>query len=198
MQPEVYLDYFLNYSGSENLKDRFEVLKTGYEKTKDTVLCFFIASTFLEHGMLSEAEELLDTEDCRDYMLQRGITLLPQLYYEQKNYNKAEEEFESFYRKLYNDNGAFDKLLEEMSPQDLIMLALIKKDSGKNHLEIMKYAPKSSVHTDMSWQDLRSSFQEKLKNINPAEVGITGDPGEFNRRRKEYFQKRIQLIESYL
>ncbi|MDC7227066.1 MAG: hypothetical protein PQJ61_09925 [Spirochaetales bacterium] len=197
-QPEVYLDYFLNFSGSENLKDRFEVITEGYKKTEDTILGFFIASTYLEHGLLSEAEALLDTEKCREYMLKKGITLLPQLYYEQKNYKKAEEEFKLFYRGLYHDEGDFEDILKEMSPQDLIMLALIKKDSGSDYLKIMGYAPKTSVHTDMSWHDLLASLHEQLKNINPAEIGITGDPGEFNRRRKEYFTSRIKLIESYL
>ncbi len=197
-QPEVYLDYFLNYSHSENLKKRFEVLFEGYKITNDVILGFFIASTYLEHGMLSESEEILNSEKCREYMIQRSITLLPQLYYEKNDYKKAEEEFESFYLKLYEHEGSFEELLSELSPQDLLMLALIKKENGEDYEEIMNKAPKSSIHSDMSWQDLLSSLQEQLKNLKPAEISINGDPGEFNRRRREYFTSRIRLIQSYL
>ncbi|MBI9106946.1 MAG: hypothetical protein JEZ04_09400 [Spirochaetales bacterium] len=197
-RPEVYLEYFLNYSESENLKKRFEVISNGYKRTNDVILGFFIGSTYLEHGKYSEAAALLDSPECRKYMIKKGITLLPELYFEQGNFSKAEEEFESFYRELYSDDGDFEKILEEMSPQDLIMLALIRKNSGSDYQKIMGYSPKSSIHSDMSWQDLRTALQDKLKNLKPAAVAISGDPGEFNRRRREYFQSRINLIESYL
>ncbi|HAK45119.1 MAG TPA: hypothetical protein DCO79_04255 [Spirochaeta sp.] len=199
MQPEVYLDYFLNYSEAENLKDRFEIISEGYRKTNDVILGFFIGSTYLEHGDLEKAKDLLNSDFCRNYMLEKGFTLLPELYYELGDYKKAEEEFEDFYRSLYDEYGNdFAETLEEMSPQDLIMLALIRKTSGTDYLSIMKHAPKSSIHSDMSWQDHLSDLQERLKKLNPASVGISGDPGVFNKRRKEYFSKRIQLIQSYL
>lgn len=198
MRPEVYLDYFLNYGESEDLKKRFEIISEGYNKTNDVILAFFIGSTYLEHGKYAEAASLLESPECREYMLKKGITLLPELYYEQGDFIKAEKEFESFYRTLYNDDGEFEKILSGMSPQDLITLALIRNSSGGDHLRIMGYAPKSSIHADMSWQDLRAALQDKLKKLKPAAVGITGDPGEFNRKRREYFQSRINLIESYL
>jgi len=75
---------------------------------------------------------------------------------------------------------------------------LIRKSAGSDYVKIMDCASKSSIHSDMSWQDLHSALQDKLNNLKPAAVGITGDPGEFNRKRKEYFQNRINLIESYL
>ena len=198
MRPEVYLDYFLNYGESDDLKKRFDVISEGYNKTQDVTLEFFIGSIYLEHGQLSEASALLEKPECRAYMIQKGVSLLPELFFEQGDYSKAESEFESYYRTLYKDDGDFKQILSGMSPQDLIMLALIRKSSGGDHLEVMGYAPKSSIHADMSWQDLRTSLQDKLKKLKPASIGITGDPGEFNRRRKEYFQSRINLIESYL
>ncbi len=197
-RPEVYLEYFLNYSESQNLKNRFEVLSDGFRKTDDSVLCFFIGSTYLEHGMFSDAEKHLDSPKCREYMLKKGISLLPELYYEKSNYKKAEEEFILFYQDLYSVKGDLDKLLPEMSPQDLIMLAMIRKAAGGDHEAVMNNAPKSSVHSDMSWYDLLTALQEKLKKLEPAVISITGDAGEFNRRRKDYFQSRIDLIESYL
>ena len=197
-QPEVYLEFYLNYSESDNLKRRFEIIKKGFEITGDTVLGFFIGSTYLEHGHYTEAEKLLTSVEIRDYMIKKGITLLPELYYEQGNYQKAEAEFELFYRELYNDDRDFSELLKEMSPQDLMMLALIRKATGGDHFSIMAYAPKTSVHSNMSWRDLLSVLQDKLKALSPAVISITGDPGEFNRRRRDYFQSRIQLIESYL
>lgn len=196
-RPEVYLEYFLNYSESQNLKNRFDVLSEGFEKTGDAVLSFFIGSTYLEHGMFSDAEKHLDSPECRDYMLNKGVTLLPQLYYEENNYPKAEEEFNLFYQNLYSLKNV-DELFNEMSPQDLIMLAIIRKKAGEDYKTVMDFAPKSSVHSDMSWQDLLSSLQDKLKKLSPAEISITGDAGEFNRRRKDYFQSRIDLIQSYL
>ncbi len=198
MQPEVYLEYFLNYSEAENIKSRFDVIFDGYQKTNDVILGFFIGSTYLEHGELENAEQLLDTEICREYMLKRGITLLPELYFEMGDYPKAEKEFLSFYRELYNSEGNLDDMLAELSPQDLVMLALIRKKSGGDYLSVMNYAPKSSIHSDMSWQDLLTSLQDKFIKLKPASTGLSGDPGEFNRRRKEYYQSRIQLIESFL
>ena len=197
-KPQVYLDYFLNHSDAPNLKKRFDILYSGYERTKDVILRFFIGSTYLEHGMFDKAGEFLDNPECREYMLQRGITLIPELYYELGQYEKAEQEYEAYYRELFKDERDFDKLLEELSPQDLIMLALIRREAGGNYLHVMGFAPKTSVHSDMSWRDLLSAYHDKLKNLKPAVTSITGDPGDFNKKRNQYFDKRIKLIESYL
>ena len=197
-RPEVYLEYFLNNSDSADLKKRFDIISAGYKKTGDPVLRFFIGSTYLEHGLFSDADRHLDNPGCREYMLSKGITLLPELYYEQGDYDKAETEFEDFYRRLYNDDRDFNELLSEMSPQDLIMIALIKKAAGEDYKTIMDFAPKTSVHSNMSWRDFLSVLHGKLNSLDPATIGIQGDAGEFNRKRREYFQSRIQLIESYL
>ena len=197
-QPEVYLDYFLNYGDEGNLKDRFEILMKGYQITADRVLAFFIGSTYLEHGLFTEAEKYLSTEESRKYMLETGITLLPELYYEKGDYARAEEEYVDFYSGLYKNDRNFSDTLKEMSPKDLITLALIRKASDGDYMSIMNLAPKTSVHSGMSWRDLLTSLQEKFKSLNPAVSGITGDPGDFNRKRRDYFQTRIKLIESYL
>ena len=197
-RPEVYLEYYLNHSDSGNLKKRFDVILSGWTNTGDVILAFFIGSTYLEHGLFKEAAEYLDTPECRDYMLKKGITLLPELYFEQGNLERAEREFRLFYENLYNDGESFEKVLSELSPRDLITLALIRKESGDEYRAIMDYAPRTSVHSNMSWRDFLSVLQDKLKSLSPATTGITGDPGDFNRKRREYFQSRINLIESYL
>lgn len=197
-KPQVYLDFFLNHSDSSNLKQRFEVLMDGYAKTGDTILAFFIGSTYLEHGQYDKALEYLDTDECRNYMLKKGTTLIPEIYLGKKDFKKAEEEYIAFYSELYGKKDDLSDLLSEMSPQDLVLLALIKKEAGEEYNSIMDSAPKSSVHTNMSWVDLLKAFQDKLSNLKPAKTGIDGDAGEFNRKRREYFQSRIALIQSYL
>ena len=198
-QAEVYLEYFLNHSDSTNLEHRFKILNRGYEKTKDTALSFFLGSTYLEHGEFDKAIFHLNGKECRNYMKARRLTLLPQLYYEQGRYSAAEKEFIDFYSDLFGiENAEFESNLDRLSPQELLTLAMIKKESGFEYSKILNLAPKSSFHSDMSWKDLLQSLKESFNALEPAVTGIDGDPGEFNRRRKEYYSRRIRLIESYL
>ncbi len=198
-QPEVYLEYFLNHSDTKNIAQRFSILKNGYEKTKDTALAFFLGSTYLEHGDFESAEFYLSSPECRAYMQARRLTLLPQLYYEQGRHTEAENEFIDFYSNLFGiAKKDFENSLDRLSPQELLTLAMIKKESGSDYSEILELAPKSSFHSDMSWKDLLQSLKESFNALEPAVTGINGDPGEFNRRRKDYYSRRIQLIESYL
>ncbi len=198
-RPEVYLEYFLNHSDSKNIEQRFGILKNGYELTNDTALAFFLGSTYLEHGDFDSAETYLCSPECRIYMKERRLTLLPQLYYEQSLYSKAENEFIDFYSDLFGiEKENFKDSLYQLSPQELLTFAMIKKEAGNDYSEILQLAPKSSFHSDMSWKDLLQSLKESFNSLEPAVTGINGDPGEFNRRRKDYYSRRIQLIESYL
>ena len=132
-------------------------------------------------------------------MKERRLTLLPQLYYEQGLYSEAENEFIDFYSDLFGiEKANFQDSLDKLSPQELLTLAMIRKEAGNEYSEILQLAPKSSFHSDMSWKDLLQSLKESFNSLEPAVTGINGDPGEFNRRRKDYYSRRIQLIESYL
>lgn len=55
---------------------------------------------------------------------------------------------------------------------------------------------KFSYH--LSWKDYLALLKEQFEELKPAVTGIMGGAGEFNRRRREYFQERIRLVESYL
>jgi tetratricopeptide (TPR) repeat protein len=197
-RPDVYLEYFLVHSASEDLKHRFETLRKGYERTGSADLAFFIGSAYLEEGLFDQAETYLRREGVEAYMVNKKVPLLAQLYYESGRPQKAEEEYLRFYRKLDPQAGDDKELLGALSAQDLCLYVLIQKSLGADWRQTMDLVPKSSVHSDMSWKDYLSLLREQFNKLEPATTGIQGDPGEFNRHRREFFQERIQLIESYL
>ncbi len=197
-QPEVYLEYFLNHSNSKDLKGRFAILQKGFEQTKNRAIAFFIGSGYLEEGMFSEAAEYLEAPGCREYLLEKRIPLLPQFYYEQGDYKRARKEYLAFYRKVFTDVRDEEELLKLQSPQELILFALIQKSLDLSWGRTMALIPKKGVHADMSWKDYLALIKEQFEELKPAATGIRGDAGEFNRRRREYFEERISLVESYL
>jgi tetratricopeptide (TPR) repeat protein len=197
-RPDVYLEYFLVHSAAKDLKHRFEILLSGYERTRSADLAFFIGSAYMEEGLFEQAETFLRREGVEAYMINKKVPLLAQLYYEHGEARRAEEEYLRFYRKL--DPAAADdtELLRGLSAQDLCLYVLIRRAMGADWRQIMDLVPKSSVHSDMSWKDYLSLLKEQQGKLEPATTGIQGDPGTFNRHRREFFQERIQLIESYL
>ncbi len=196
-RPDVYLEYFLVHSASEDLQHRFEVLRAGYERTKSADLAFFIGSAYLEEQMFDQAETYLSKEGVDNYIRNKKVPLLAQLYYEKAEFLRAEEEYLRFHRQL-GPRAGDDELLGALSAQDLCLLVLIRKALGADWRHTMSLVPKSSVHSDMSWKDYLSLLQEQYSKLKPATTGIQGDPGAFNRHRREFFQERIKLIESYL
>ncbi len=195
---QVYLEYFLNYSDSADLQQRFTLLLKGYKNTKDIVLGFFIGNTYLEEGEYIKALHFLEQKEIVDYMKVKHIPLLAQLYYEEGEYKKASFEYEQFYRTVFNDDRPLNELLSEQGASELILYALIRHDSGEDWKSIMSLIPKSSIHIESSWQDYLDQLQNKLKELKPALTGINGNPGEFNRKRKLYYTSRINLIQSWL
>ena len=197
-QAEVYLEYFLNHSNSEDLKGRFAILQKGFEQTKNRAIAFFIGSGYLEEGMFSEAVEYLEAPGCREYLLEKRIPLLSQLYYEKGDYKRARKEYLAFYRKIFTDVRGEEELLKLQSPQELILFALIQKSLDLSWSRTMALIPKKGVHADMSWKDYLSLIKEQFEELKPAATGIRGNAGEFNRRRREYFRERIRLVEGHL
>lgn len=196
-RPEVYLDFFLNHSSSEDLKRRVAVLSRGFERTGDTALAFFLGNAYLEHGKFDQARTYLDTPECRAYMAEHRIPLFAQLLYEEGSYEQAEKEFLSFYQGVFNTKGK-EKTLEDLSAQELSLYVLIVKAMHGDWRSYMERIPKTSFHSDMSWKDYLRMLREEYGNLKPAVTGIDGAVSEFNRRRNEYFRERISLVESYL
>ncbi|MDA3939308.1 MAG: hypothetical protein PF693_08375 [Spirochaetia bacterium] len=195
---QVYLEYFLNYSDPSDLQKRFILLLKGYKTTEDPILGFFIGNTYLEEGDYINALYFLEQKEIINYMMDKHIPLLAQLYYEEGEYKKASLEYEQFYRTVFNDKRPLNELLSEQDASELILYALISHDSGKDWKSIMSLIPKSSIHVESSWQDYMDQLQNKLKKLKPALTGINGNPGEFNRKRKLYYTSRISLIQSWL
>lgn len=194
-RPEVALEYYLNHSDSTDLKNRFEILKNSWEKTQSPPLAFFLGSAFLEEGDLEEAGKILTRDDVKAYMESKRIGLLVQYWYELGEYDKAEEQYFS----AFNGSGqSREKFLEGTTAMDLLPLVMIKKARGGDWKKLMDLVPRSSIHTDMSWKDCLAGLKEQKSEIKPAVTGIYGDPGNFNRRRRLFFEERIALIESYL
>ncbi|MFW5747669.1 MAG: tetratricopeptide repeat protein [bacterium] len=189
---EVYLEYYLNHSDSADLKRRFEILKQGWKRTGAVQLGFFLGSSYLENGEYDKAKEILDTPQCREYMKDRRIPMIPQLYLEMGDWERAEEEFLDFH------GIGIDTELEDLEAEELILLALIRKAEGGDWAEIMRYAPKEGIHMAMTWKDYLAKLKNRYKDLKPAVTGIEGDPSRFNERRREFFIKRIRLIEDYL
>ncbi|MFP4178943.1 MAG: tetratricopeptide repeat protein [Spirochaetaceae bacterium] len=192
--PEIYLEYFLYHSDNRNLKHRFEVLLKGWEKTRSPALAFFIGSAYLEDGNLKKAQEFLEMSETRTYMTEKRFPLLAQMYYEKGEYKKAEEEF---YRVMLNRETGIE-MLEDLSPDELVLLALIKRKKGEDWKKIMEGAPKSGVQVSMTWKDYLKTLTEKTRELSPAQTGIEGDPSSFNKGRKDYYNERIHIVENYL
>jgi tetratricopeptide (TPR) repeat protein len=197
-RPEVYAEYFLNHSDSANLQKRLEVLMTGYDRTGDTVLAFFIGNGYFENGDFSEARKYLNTDACREYMIHHRIPLFAQLLYEENRYDEAEKEFIAFYNTVFHDSDEGEKVLEDLSAQELALYVLILKAGKKEWRRIMGLVPRTSVHSDMGWKDYLDLLRDEFRELRPAVTGISGDPSEFNRRRAAFYKERIKLVEAYL
>lgn len=193
-RPEIYLEYFLYHSDNRNLKHRFEVLLKGWEKTRSPALAFFIGSAYLEDGNIQKAQEFLEKPETRTYMSEKRFPLLAQMYYEKGEYEKAEEEFN---RVMLNEENGIENV-EDLSPDELVLLALIKQEKGEDWKTVMQGAPKSGIQASMTWKDYLKTLNEKTRELTPAQVGIEGDPGSFNKRRKDYFNERIHIVRNYL
>ena len=197
-RPEVYAEYFLNHSNSRDLRQRMEVLLTGFGKTGDTALAFFIGNGYLENGDFESARRYLDTETCREYMIQRKIPSFAQLLYDEGRFEEAESEFLDFYRKVFRTSDTGPEILDDLSAQELALYILILKAQDKAWRGVMERIPRTSVHSDMGWKDYLALLKDEYGALRPAVTGISGDPSEFNRRRNEYFKERIKLVESFL
>jgi len=197
-QPEVYLEFYLNHSKSTDLKERFDALYKGWENTKDTTLAFFIGSAYLEEGILDKAEEFLEMPAVHDYVKAQHIFLHPQLYIDQKRWEDAEKSFWDFHNLTKADKKERMSSLSEMSALDVIPLITILKAQNKNWQEVMQLIPVKSFHSTMSWVDLRAQFKENLSTLQKAKTGIHGSPENFNRRRKSFFQERLDMVEDWI
>jgi len=189
------LEYYLNHSDSTDLQSRFSILKTGWEKTGSVPLGFFLGAALLEEGDLEEAESFLLREDIADYQRTRRIGLTVQLWMEKGDYLRAEET----YFQVYDPSGLpEEEALAGITAQDLLPLILIRKAAGRDWQGLLNRIPRSSIHTDMSWQDCLAGMKDQRSALKPARTGIHGDAGRFNRRRKAYYDERIALIEAHL
>lgn len=197
-QPAVYLEYYLNHSKSNDLKERFEVLYKGWENTKDTTLAFFIGSAYLEEGMLDKAEEFLEMPQVNEYVKAQHIFLLPQLYIDQEKWVAAEEAYWEYHNLDKEDKKERMSSLSGMSAQDVIPLIQILKAQDKNWQEVMKLIPAKSFHSSMSWSDLKDQLTENIASMEKAETGISGSPKSFNKRRETFFQDRLNLVEEWI
>jgi len=198
MRPEVYIEYFLHYDDRGNLQRKYEVLKEGFEKTENPAIGFFLGSGYLENGDYENASRFLLREDVRRYMLEKQIPLIVQYYYKRGEYRRAKAEYIDFYRRVYPHFKSFDELLSSLSPQELIDYVLILKALGERYTEVMDKLPIKSIRSEGGWKDYLSILRKEYEKLKPAVKGIEGDPGRFNRERKNYYEERISLIESYI
>ena len=173
----VYLEYFLNHSNGADLKSRFDVLSRGYETTGAVPLAFFIGSSFLEEGELDKAQEILTEEKVAAYIKDKHVFILPLLYIEQEQWDAAENAFWAAHGADHEDEIKKEKLLEEMSAQDLLPLVMINRAKGLDWVTTMARVPMSSIHSDMSWIDYRTQLDESLKKPKTGEERNFRTPG---------------------
>jgi len=196
--PELYVHYYLWHSNAGDLAKKFRVLERGYRQTSDPALAFFMGVSYLEEGDFIKARAFLQTAASRRYMIEKRIPLLVQLYYEEGDFKKAEKAYIDFYREIYEDISEPRDMLALQSPQDLILYVLIQKALKKPWWDTMGLAPVTGVHADMGWQDYLFKLREEMNNLKPAVTGIYGWPERFNERRREFYRRRIDLIETYI
>lgn len=195
---QVYLEYFLSHSASGNIKKRFQILKTGTERAPHPSLWFFLGSAYLEEGAFSKAQEVFERDGCIKYMRNKKIPLKAELFFESRNILRAKDEYLSFYKSLSADIKTEQELIKALSARELLLYLLILKELGEDYRSVMKNIPVRSIHSDMGWKDLYEFILDEYKSLEPAEFGIYGDPERFNQRRKDYYLKRLHLIEEYI
>ncbi len=197
-KPEVYIEFFLHYDDGGDLRKKYEVLKDGFEKTRNPAIAFFLGSGYLENGDYENAGRFLMQETVKQYMLDKQVPLAVQYYYKIGKYKRAKEEYINFYSKVYPRFKDVEELLKNLSPQELIDYVLILKKLGDNYEIIMDKIPIKSVRSEGGWKDYLSILKREYKGLKPAVSGIHGDPEKFNRERKLYYEERISVIEEYL
>lgn len=204
---ELYMDYFDFYASPENMKQLFDTVSAGYEKTSYPGLGTAKGWCYMEEGEFEKALELFQESDIAIYMQEHSLAHFPRLFYKKGDYERCEKEFISFHTSIYIDKSGCNageaakcpeaKLLEDVSLDDIVILASARKNQDKKWRDTMSIIPIESIHEDECWTNFYKTIVEKKENFK-LENGIYGSAEKMLSLKIEEFNNITDLISEYL
>ena len=194
---QLYIVYFNNYSTPENMEKLFKTVSAGYEKTGNPAAGAVTAWCYIEEGEFEKAENLIKIDEVEDFCYENNLPLKARFYYKKGEFEKAETEFENFYKKLFPEAENDYELYNELRPDELIILVILRKKTGKSWKAAAKIIPAESIHQEDSWKAFHEKLIEKKESFD-AVSGIYGDNADIYRNRKLELDETLEILESYL
>ena len=199
---QLYIDLFKFYATPWDMKKLYDVMAFGAEKTNKPGIIAMTAWCLMEEGEFEKAEEMLKKDGVEEYLFDFSLQYFPLLYFKQEKYQECEKAFVSFYKKLYNavsyaNETDENKIFEDLSPDELIILVAARKKLDKNWQAAAKIIPLTSLHEENSW----NSYYEKLtgeKAMLKVKTGIYGPPEKLFSLREKEINERIDTVKSIL
>ena len=201
---QLYKNLFAFYATPWNMKKLYDVMSFGAATTDHPSVVAGAAWCLMEEGEFEKAEEMLKREDVEEYLFENSFQYLPLLYFKQEKYRECENSFIAFYKKVYADVSGTnkdetneEKLFEDLSPAELIILVISRKKLDKNWWATAKIFPVSSLHEEKNW----TSYYEKLikqKESFKVETGIYGPPEKLFSLREKDLDEQIAILKEYL
>ncbi len=194
---QLYVTYFNNYSTQENMEKIFRTVSSGYEKTGNPAAGAVTAWCYIEEGEFDKAEKILENEETDDFCIENNLPLKARFFYKKEEFEKGEEEFEKFYKRLFPEAESDYELYSELKPDELITLVLLRKKINKSWKATAKIIPTESLHTEYSWKNFHEKLLEKRDSFK-IETGIYGDNTNIYNSRKKELDETIETVENFL
>lgn len=204
---KLYMDYFNFYASPWDMKQLFETVSAGYEKTSYPGLGAAKGWCYMEEGKFDKALELFQKSDVAIYMQEHSLTHIPRLFYRKGDYERCEKEFISFYTLVHMDKSGCNageaakcleaELLKDISLDDIITLSSARKNQGKKWRDTMSIIPIESIHEDECWTTFYKTIVEQKENFK-LETGIYGSTEKMLSLKTEEFNNITALISEYL
>jgi tetratricopeptide (TPR) repeat protein len=202
---QLYMDFFNRYSSPWDMQKLFNIMSSGLKHTDHPGVAASLAWCLIEEGEFEKAGELLERDDVKDHMTEFNLPYLAKLYFKQEKFAECEKAFIEFYKKIYSDavsaDGKTDTdekiLLEDLSADELIILASARRKLGKAWKNTAKIIPVKSMHEEDNW----NAFYEKLleqKSKLRVTTGIYGPPEKLLFLRKKELDEKIDTVREYL
>ena len=202
---QLYINFFNHYSSPWDMQKLYKVMESGFKQTDHPGIASALAWCLMEEGEFDKAGELLGRDSVKDYMIEYNLPYLARLYFRQEKYRECEKAFIDFYKDIYSssdsENSTSDteekKLLEDLSADELIILAAARRKLEKTWKSTAKIIPVKSIHEEESW----NAFYEKLNEQKAAlkvETGIYGPPEKLLSLRTKELDEKISTVKEYL
>ena len=194
---QLYIAYFYNYSGFDNMEKLFNTVLKGYEKSGAPAAGAILAWCYIEEGEFEKAEKLLEEEDITDFCIENNMPLKSRCFFKKGEYEKADKEFENFYKKLFPEAENDEDLYSELHPEELIMLVVSRRKTNKSWKVTARIIPVESLHEEGCWKTYFKNISEKKESFD-VKAGIHGSPEKVYNYRIKEINDIIETLEDYL